>query len=99
MSYEYTDANGEEIKVGDRIRIPGADWMNSDLMSHGVITKIDEPDGDVDDEGRAIGIDPEVHIKFDDGDEDHFNGRWTGTFYTDDAPFQFEDIEKIKEGS
>ena len=66
----------------------------------GVIVRFEDPDGDVDDEtGRSIMIPAAIHVRFDDGTEDHYQGHWTGGYMEDDAPWEFEDVEKIPSGS
>lgn len=92
MSYTetYTDGNGDELKVGDRV------IDCSELL--GTVKSFSDPDGDVDDEGRPISIPPYATVLFDDGVEEQYPGHWKGRFYDDDAPFEFDDFEKIKEG-
>lgn len=104
MDYEYTDAHGALLQEGDRVKMAGWPWPGAaghelrEDYAHGVIVSISDPDGDADDEGRTIGIPPAVKVQFDDGDEDTFTGTWTARGWWDDenAPFEFEDIEKVE---
>ena len=107
----YVDALGVEMVVGDRVRMAGWPWEDRPVRerpvltfageplsareAEGVVTRFEEADGDVDDEGRSVTIAPRAHVRFDDGTEDRYSGRWLGRFWEDDAPFQFEDLEKI----
>jgi len=60
---QVLDANGTLLAVGSRVRC-GDDA--------GTVTQITDPDGDVVDYGRTVGINPEVKVDFDDGTEDSF---------------------------
>jgi hypothetical protein len=104
---EYLDANENPIKKGDRVRIANLDKRDiGDSEFYGTITGISDPDGDVDDEGRSIGIPPRVTILFDDGGEESFNGFIPSKYYSELAyghefddvpiPYVFEDIELDK---
>jgi hypothetical protein len=86
----YVDGNGVELKIGDRV--DAGDGVP------GTIRAFSDPDGDVDDEGRPINIPPYATVLFDDGVEERYPGHWAGKFYDDDALFEFDDFEKIKEG-
>lgn len=60
------DFDGNEIAVGTRVH------MEADASATGTVTDISEWEGDVDDEGRSIGIPPYVGVEFDDGSTDSF---------------------------
>jgi hypothetical protein len=107
----YTDANGLEINVGDCVKMAGWPWADVPTSEHtaltlagepltpfeacGRVTAIDDPDGDVDDEGRSVAIPPRVSVRFDDGTTDRYSGHWLGSWGDEDAPFEFEDLERI----
>jgi hypothetical protein len=92
MSYEtiVEDADGKRLLVGSRVR------CGDDL---GVVTAISDPDGDVDDYGRSVGINPKVSVDFDDGSEDSFTTfmhiRGWVDYMREDLPFRCEDVELI----
>lgn len=67
MSYEieYQDAYGNSLKRGDRVRMRLHPTDEPEPCDYGVITEIYDPDGDVDDEGRTIGIPPAIVVEFD----------------------------------
>lgn len=63
---------------------------------YGVILGISDPDGDVDDYGRTIGIAPRVTVLFDDGSDDRFIASWTAKGpWDEDAPYQCDDVTAI----
>jgi hypothetical protein len=63
------DGNGVELKVGMAVKV------GDEANDRGVITEVSEPDGDVDDYGRSIGINPAVSVQFPDCD-DRFVSFW-----------------------
>jgi hypothetical protein len=85
----HRDADGSLIEVGTRIAaasgtISDKNGMRTYDIPGGVIKEISDPDGDVDDEGRTIGINPQVTVLYDDGEEDTYttfydwqSGEWT----------------------
>ena len=83
----FVDLNGVEIKEGDRV---------SDGAGAGVITLITDFDGDTDDYGRLVGINPHVCVQFENGDDDNYSTRSTATgpWDHDSAPYACEDIER-----
>lgn len=91
MSDDIVVVDSEErvIKVGSYISDP------TDPEGHGVVTLITDPDGDADDEGRAIAINPYVHVKYKDGSEEEFITSYSGAWYTPDIKwdYQCEDLE------
>jgi hypothetical protein len=89
MTEHHVDANERTIEVGTRVRIAGV----PDDLPHGVVTRISDPDGDADDEGRPIGINPRVFVKFDDSDEDSFTTSWTGTYAGDEGSWMCDELE------
>lgn len=107
---EYQDANGVSIGRDTRVRIAGSGKPDFETNGNppefftGVIVVISDPDGDVDDEGRSIGIPPAATVLFDDGEEDTFTGEVPREYYPEMAygymegpiPYVFEDIEVIK---
>lgn len=66
--YTYKDANGEEIHQDDRVVMPD----DGDCQDRGTIIAINEPEGDVDDEGRTIYHAPSIRVHFDNGDVESF---------------------------
>lgn len=90
------DAKGNELRVGDRVMAYGFDPAKDKYEEYfGHITKITEPDGDVDDYGRGISYPPCVYVKFKNGDEDHFISQTQGW---GEYPYLCEDIDKVEEG-
>jgi hypothetical protein len=87
--YIHVDANEVEIKVGDKVK-----WGDSDEPNYqGVVDHFTDPEGDVDDEGRSISIDPRCYVKFDDGTVE-----WDNGFYERHKNhFMFEEIVKVAE--
>ena len=87
--FEIVDEHGRRLEVGDRVILPGIEPDGSDATL-GRITDISDPDGDADDEGRPIGINPKVEVRFGPGDTDEFSTgtTWdthnTGTFVCDE---------------
>lgn len=67
MSYEFdfVDAYGTPIAVGDRVRVSRMPSEEPCPTDYGVVTSLCEPEGDADDEGRPIGIPPSVEVDFD----------------------------------
>jgi hypothetical protein len=86
MHEHYIDANGRPFEEGSRVHV--CDYP-------GTVTRITDPDGDVDDEGRTIGINPKVTVLFDDGSDDTYSTSYTGTGPDQDAPWQCDDLEVI----
>ena len=70
---EILDSQGNTIRVGMRT-----------LENDGTVTEISDPDGDVDDYGRSVGILPRVFVKYDDGTDDNYPCRWNATGPWDD---------------
>jgi hypothetical protein len=87
-----TDALGNPLTVGARVRVPrvGGPTRGYDL---GTVTKITDPDGDVNEYGRPVPILPKVFVTFDEGDEDHFAADWR---WQEDA-FECDDVERIED--
>jgi hypothetical protein len=87
--YIHVDANETEIKVGDKVQFGDEDGPDS----KGVIDHFTDPDGDVDDDGRSITINPDCHVKFEDGTTET-----AGSFYERSKNhFMFEDIVKVEQ--
>ena len=84
MSERHVDADGKEIVVGTRVKIVGWDGV-------GVVVSISDPDGDVDDEGRAFGIAPKITVEWADGEET-FETSYAGSGYSLDEPWECEDL-------
>jgi hypothetical protein len=86
------DVNGVKLAVGMRVAVD-----LDDPTSFGLVEEISDPDGDVNDEGRGIAINPSVSVRFDDGSEDSFTTWWTATGPWDDmgAPYRCDDVEVV----
>ena len=102
MNDTITDYNGNEIKVGTRVRMwdysPSHPEWGQDAKYHGTVTGISDWDGDVDDDtGRSIMVPPYVSVRFDSGDEEDFvTGEWQ--FYgpdQDPAEGKVEELDAI----
>lgn len=91
MDTVVLDANGAKLEVGTQV------WVGppTDPANLGVVESISDPDGDVDDEGRGVAINPSVAVKFGDGTKDAFTTWWTGTgpWDSDDTPYKCDDVE------
>jgi hypothetical protein len=87
MSEKIVDGDGHPIVVSDWVSIYGS------VDDVGQITRITDLDGDVDDYGRSYAIPPKVYVKFVAGTEDFFHTSWKGGWYSEDAPFECEDLE------
>jgi hypothetical protein len=86
----------EELPLGERPVLTVAGEPLSAAEASGTILSISDPDGDVGDEGRSIAIPPRITVRFDDGVEDRYPGHWLAAGpWDEDAPYEFEDIEKI----
>lgn len=71
--FTITDFADREIKTGTTVRI----WCDPAFVSprdniFGIVTDLGEWEGDVDDEGRSIGIRPHVTVQWEDGTTDSF---------------------------
>jgi hypothetical protein len=66
--YTYKDANGEKIHQDDRVVMPD----DGDCQDRGTIIAINDPEGDVDDEGRTVYHAPSIRVHFDNGDVESF---------------------------
>lgn len=97
--YGYVDGKGKRVKAGDRVVVAGYDPATEIREEcFGTVSEIVDPDGDVNDEGRAVGINPRVKVDFEDGSEDSFVGHWTCSGPGDEgAPFRFDDIEVVED--
>src|SRR5215472_15968749 len=92
----YIDWRETPFKIGDHVK------CDDDQV--GLVTKISDPDGDVDDDtGRDILIPPKLFVKFDDSDvEEQFTG-YNATpapdWYDEEPQFtwQFDDVEVVKD--
>ena len=91
----YIDWRETPFKIGDRVK------CDDDIV--GTVTKISDPDGDVDDDtGRGILIPPKLTVKFDDEAEEQFTG-YNATpapdWYDEEPQFtwQFDDVEVVKD--
>lgn len=93
--YNYVDAKGNTIKAGDRVRIVFTLPIKVDFATEGKVICINDPDGDVDDYGRTVAINPTIEVLFDDEDTDTFIMGWTGNYWNEEAPFQTDDVEVI----
>lgn len=88
MSERHVDADGREIVVGSRVKVAG-------FEDTGMVVSISDPDGDVDDEGRAFGIAPRITVEWADG-EDTFGTSYAGSGYRDDEPWECEDLVVVE---
>lgn len=95
MEEKVIDALGQTIEVGARVQVYGFSKQVDDPQSSlGVVTNITELDGDVNDYGRPVAINPSVWVRFDDGSDDSFGTSWTAKGPGDeDAPYQCDDLE------
>lgn len=93
MNDYVTDNEGTQLEVGARVycgdRPEGGRYV-------GFVTRITESDGDVDDEGRTIGINPHVTVEGEDW-EDDFTTLWHGNAWAaymgaDECEFRCEDV-------
>lgn len=88
----YYDEKGNEICVGDRVRISDSDDMETPTPL-GVISEIEGSSigFDEDDGGGPYWIPPIMKIRYDDGDEDVFSAMmgWFGG-----EKYIFEEIQK-----
>jgi hypothetical protein len=87
MTERFVDADKKEIIVGSRVTVDG--------YLIGRVISISDPDGDVDDDGRQIGIAPKITVEWGDGEDERFETSYTGSGYGDDAPWQCEDLEVV----
>jgi hypothetical protein len=93
--YSVEDYLGSRLEVGSRI----APTYNADTgmkWPGGYVVEITDPDGDVDDEGRSIAINPRITVLFDDGDQDSFT-TWLKVYgyqYHDPAVFQTDELRR-----
>lgn len=78
------DANGVELRVGSVICEPGV----------GAVRSITDPDGDVDCEGRMVGIAPEVTVFYTEHPEgeETFPTFWLARGPGEDAPYRCDDV-------
>lgn len=97
--YRYVDAKREPLAVGAKVQIFGFEpttvkGVLDPGVGVGTVTAISDPDGDVNGEGRVVGIDPVVTVLWPDGGEERFTARWLATGPWDDgAPFGCDDLE------
>ena len=90
---KVVDANDKPIEVGSRVLI------GTEIVW--VVTQITDPDGDVDDEGRTIGIPPYVHVEWRDSlgtaqEKDQLRTYWTAQGWWDEgAPYKCDDLEVV----
>lgn len=88
----------KEFVVGGRVRCEWQDGPAKTRIQYGRVTAISDPDGDVDDEGRTIGYNPVVTVRWDDGTKEdiatynHSTG-WDG--YMADPVWEAEEIEVV----
>jgi hypothetical protein len=83
------DEAGNPLVVGSRVQA-------DPRQSLGTVIRVTDPDGDVDEYGRQIGINPQVYVQFDDstpGEQDCYGTFWTATGPSDDyAPYRSDDL-------
>lgn len=98
---KVVDMNDKPIQVGSRVTI-GTEHVWT-------VTRITDPDGDVDDDGRSIAIPPYIYVRLDgteipdtatglspDGEYANFRTYFTGRgWWDEDAPFACDDLEVI----
>ena len=90
--FSVKDTSGKEIKVGTRVKFYDSEFT-------GIVTRITDIDGDVDDDGRSRMIPPQVVVKYDrSGTEkywtDHESGWWGHAGET--MEFVCEDVDVIQ---
>ena len=100
--YTITDFSDHEIKVGTTVRM----WWDPKMEvqpgdgDFGVVTDLGEWEGDVDDEGRSIGIPPHVEVKWENGKKTHFvTSEWVwDRWYYDSEPVsgKVEELEVVE---
>jgi len=99
---DIRDDKNNAITLGTRVRLTPYQYNRiSDPEDFGVVTAISDPDGDVDDYGRTVGINPSVTVLFDDGTEDSFTTHCENAqsvFYDYANPYwKCEDVEVVDE--
>lgn len=77
---EILDSNGTQITIGARVLDPDP----TAFSNGGVVTEITEPDGDVNEYGRAVPVGPYVVVTYDDGSTERWIARWNATGPWDD---------------
>jgi hypothetical protein len=81
------DCNGARLLVGAAVLVD---------EHPAVVVAISDPDGDVGDDGRTIGINPVVAVRFMEGDTDEYTTRWTAKgWWDEDAPYVCEELAVV----
>lgn len=70
MPEQVLDAEGRPLVEGGRVRLPD---LREEAAAFGVVTRITDADGDLDDEGAPVYFPPRVHVLFDDGSSDAYD--------------------------
>lgn len=87
------DRRGSRIVVGSRI---AGEWVRvgarDTYWPAGIVTEVSDCDGDADDYGNIIAINPKVTVKFDNGTEDTFSTTYTSGYYVEPAIFEAEEL-------
>ncbi len=84
--YTITDFDGRVIEIGTRVRLwdydpHHPDWRKHDECYYGTVVDISEWDVDEDAEGRSVGVEPYVLVRFDGGfDSDFPTTEWQFDF-------------------
>lgn len=97
FSTRFYDFDGAEVKVGTAVK---AEWFDADKVHHldyGTVIALGDPDGDVDDEGRAIEITPTITVKWNnEEDPEELSTFNDATGYMEDAKYVCEDVEVVQ---
>lgn len=91
------DSKNRSVVVGSRVRCAPEDFDEKGRPNTGEVVEITEPDGDVDDDGRTIGISPRVVVMYDNGDMDTYvtsTHRYFPGFY-EEPEWLIEDVDVI----
>lgn len=91
------DLRENEFVVGGRVRCEWQDGPVKIRIVYGTVTAISDPDGDVDDEGHMIGINPCITVKWDgEVEKENVSTYNRSSYYMDDPWWECEEIEVVK---
>jgi len=89
------DVREKEFVIGGRVRCEWQDGPVRIRIEYGTVTEIGDPDGDVDDEGRMVGYNPTVTVRWDNGTKEILSTYNRSTYYMDDPWWECEEIEVV----
>jgi hypothetical protein len=93
-----TDFDGRPVLVGSRVRY----WepLEDGSIALGTVTRIEDWDGDADDEGRPVAIPPTVYVAWDSGETESYRTcDWSmGSPWHDPEGGKVEEIDVLPEG-